>query len=69
MLTLYTIRVKAELDQVVLGLKTFDVLDLIRSNPAKVKILLVRNNPVRLNADIMVDLFLPAFSLEGSNQQ
>ena len=60
--------VKAELDQLVLGLKTSDVLDLIRSNPAKVRILLVRKNPVRLNADIMVDLLLPAFSLEGSNQ-
>ena len=42
---------------------------MIRSNPAKMRILLVRNNPVRLNANIMLDLFVPPFSLEGSNQR
>ncbi len=47
------------------GLKTFDVLDLIRRNPNKMRQLFV----FVLTADFMIDLFVPVLSPKGSNQR
>lgn len=35
----------------------------------KMRILLVKKNPVRYNADTFLDLLVPLLSLEGSNQR
>ena len=63
------IRVKAELDQLLQGLESLGVLDIFRRNPVKMRILLVKKNPVRYNADSFLDLLVPLLSLEGSNQR
>lgn len=60
--------VKAELDQMLDGMKTLGVLDLMRSNPKTMRPLFVPGGPV-LTTDSMFDLFRGVFSPKGSNQR
>ena len=61
--------VKAELDQIVDGLKTMGVLDLFRSRPNLMRPLLMGKPPASLTSDYMINLFTPALSPSGSNQR
>ena len=63
------IRVKAELDQIVSGLKTLGVLELLQRNPKKMRILLVKRTPRRWSADLIMSIFKPSLSEEGSNDR
>ena len=63
------VRVKAELDQILEGLATLDVLDLIRSNPIKMRTLLVHSNAVPLTADMMLDMCQARLSPVGANRR
>ena len=61
--------VKAELDQLLDGMKTLGVLDLIRSNPNTMRQLFVAGGEPVLTADSMFDLFKGVLSPLGSNQR
>lgn len=61
------ITVKAELDQMTEGLKALGVLQLIHSNPKKMRQLFVRESKVKLTADILMDIFRFNLSPLGSN--
>ena len=63
------IRVKAELDQILEGLNTLELQDLIRQNPQKMRPLFLHADPVPLTADQMIDLFTTKFSPVGSNRR
>ena len=58
--------VKAELDQVVSGLQTLDVLSLLRESPTVTRPLLVFS-PMTLSAEDIFDMFKPLLSPPGSN--
>ena len=60
---------KAELDQIVSGLKTLGVHELFKRNPQKMRILLVKRTPRRWNADLMMNAFKPSLSEEGSSNR
>lgn len=61
--------VKAELDQFLDGLRVLDVIDLIRSNPNKMKQLLVYSEPEVITTENMMLLFPPKHSPDGSNRR
>ena len=68
--THYTIiQGKAELDQIVEGLDTLHVLELIRSNPRAMRPLFVHAESVPLTADVMIDMFSPKLSPVGANRR
>ena len=72
MATHYAVKyMKAEVDQLKEGLKAMGVLDVIVSNPRKMRPLFVHHEPatVHLTADKMIDLFTPVLSPVGSNQR
>ena len=62
------ISVKAELDQIVDGLKGWEVLQLIRSNPNKMRQLFLHEE-IHITADIMFNMFRSNLSPTGSNQR
>jgi transcription antitermination factor NusG len=53
---------KAELDEMVNGLKSLEVLTLVRSNPGVSRQLFVKGNPTPLTADSLYDMFTPELS-------
>ena len=57
---------KAELDQLVDGLKSLDVLDILQKNPTTARQLLI-HMPKPIDADQMYNLFVPNISPEKSN--
>ena len=61
--------VKAELDQLIDGLKVLGVLDLLRNYPKVMRPLLLCKKPVCLTSDYVIDMFKPVMSLPGSNQR
>ena len=63
------VSVKAELDQIIDGLTTLEVLDLIVHNPNGMEALFVYSIPPPLTADKMVDMFQPRFSPTGANRR
>ena len=60
---------KAELDQLIEGLSTLSVLDLIRGNPGILRQLFVYIKPRKICADYVIDLFSPSYSPTGSNSR
>jgi hypothetical protein len=58
---------KAELDEMVNGLKSLEVLTLVRSNPGVSRQLFVKGNPTPLTADSLYDMFTPELSPPMSN--
>ena len=58
---------KAELDQILEGLDTMQVLDLIRGNPSIMRQLLVYMTPKKITADYILRLFSEKYSPVGSN--
>jgi len=66
----YTVvRVKAQIDQMVEGLGVLGVLDLLRSNPQSAKQLFIHSKPLSMTADLMLMMFTPRLSPEGSNRR
>lgn len=63
------VKVKAQIDQIVEGLNTLGVLNLLRANPRKGRQLLIYREPETLTADAVIDLFTPRYSPVGSNQR
>ena len=63
------VNVKAQLDQIVDGLKTLSVLNLIQSNPRKMLPLFLHADPAQLTVDMIIDMFSPVLSPMGSNQR
>lgn len=61
--------VKAELDQLTEGLNALGILDLIRSNPNKMRQLFFSGNEVSLTADKMLAMFHSNLSPLGSNRR
>ena len=61
--------VKAELDDMVDGLKTLDVLGLIRTNGNKLRPLFVCGDSTPPTVDNMIDMFAPKLSPIGSNRR
>ncbi len=61
--------VKAELDQLIEGLKVLDVLNLYRDYPKIMRPLLIYNKPKSLTSDYILDVFKPLLSINGSNVQ
>ena len=67
--TYYTvICVKAYIDQIVDGLKTLGVYELVQSNPRAMQKLFL-SRPVPLTSDYILGLFDTCFSLEGTNRR
>ena len=60
---------KAEIDQIIEGLTTHKVLDLIRENPATMRQLFVCMPPQNITADYILQLFMENFSPLGSNSR
>ena len=60
------ISVKAELDQMVKGLKMYGVYELIQANYQLMRQLFVHFNPLTFTADMLFDMFLAKFSPVGS---
>ena len=58
---------KAELDEMVNGLKSLEILTLVRSNPGVVRQLFVKGTPKPLTADSLYDMFTPELSPPMSN--
>ena len=58
---------KAELDEMVNGLKSLEILSLVRSNPAIARQLFVRGTPKPLTSDSLYDTFTPELSPPMSN--
>ena len=67
----YTIlKCRAELDQLVQGLETLGVLQLIRSNPCMMRQLFTgTGQEQKLTAELLFDLFPPQFSSVGSKRR
>lgn len=61
--------VKAELDQLLCGMGVLDVIDLIRSDPNKMKQLFIYNEPDPLTTDKMIVLLPPNYSVSGGNRR
>ena len=61
-------RVKAQIDQIIDGLNTLGIYDLIKANPHTMHKLLV-SRPEPISSDFMLNLFQTRFSLEGSNRR
>ena len=60
---------KAELDQLIEGLSTLQVLDLVRSNPDVMRELFIYVEPKKLSSDYIIDLFTPSYSPQGCNRR
>ena len=58
--------VKAQLDQIVEGLKTANILDLFKKNPKRMGELLIHKEG-KVTPDNLVTLFEPKFSPKGHN--
>ena len=63
------VRVKAELDQIVNGLKVLKIEELIQANPQKMRELFVHFKPLPLTADALFDMFPARFSPICSNKR
>ena len=61
-------RAKASIDQIVDGLHTLGVYELIQANPHAMHKLLI-SQPVQLISDYILNLFATKFSSEGSNNR
>ncbi len=60
--------VKAELDQLVEGLKTLDILTLVKNNPVSAKILFI-HEPIYLTGESLYDMFRLDISNSMSNNR
>ena len=60
--------VKAQLDQLIEGLKVLGIFDMIKAYPHTVYSLL-QSQPEPMTATCMIDLFQPRFSEQGSNKR
>lgn len=58
---------KAELDDLVDGLKSLEILSLVRNNPQVARQLFVKGTPKPLTADSIYDMFTPVLSPQMSN--
>jgi hypothetical protein len=58
----------SELNQFIDGLKTYGILDLVRSNPEQLRAVF-QYGKATLTADLLDDIFHPSFSPEGSNKR
>lgn len=58
---------KAELDDMLEGLKCLGVLTLIRNNPVVTRQLFIKGSPKHLTAEEMFDMFTPNLSPQMSN--
>ena len=66
----YTVlAIKAELDQIVNGLETLDLLFLVRQNPTAARPLFVHSHATLLTAGDVFDIFHPKLSDAGSNKR
>ncbi len=66
----YTIvKVKAQIDQFVEGLRVLGILDLVQANPHRGRELFVYSKPQEMTADAVITLFTPRLSPEGSNKR
>lgn len=66
----YTVvKVKAQLDQLVEGLDTLGVLDLVRANSRRGRELFVYSIPQAMTADDVISMFTPKLSPQGSNRR
>ena len=61
------ISVKAELDQMVKGLRMYGVYELIQANKQLMRQLFVHFKPLTFTADMLFDMFPAKFSPVGSN--
>lgn len=62
------VRVKAQIDQMIDGLNTLGIYDLIRANPCAMHKLFV-SRPEPITSDFMIRLFETRLSPEGSNRR
>lgn len=60
--------IKAELDELKIGLETLGVLELLQRHPTTMRSLFVAYH-FHLTSDIVQDLFKTSFSPEGSNNR
>ena len=60
--------IKAELDEIAIGMEKLGVLFLLQKNPVKMRSIFIAYQ-FHLSADIMQDLFLIHFSPAGSNSR
>ena len=62
------VRVKAQLDQMIDGLKALGIYDLIKANPRSMHKLFT-SKPTPITSDVVINLFQTRFSPEGSNRR
>ena len=62
------VRVKAQIDQMIEGLNTLGIYDLIKANPRIMHKLFI-SQPEPITSDFMLNLFQTRFSPEGSNRR
>ena len=62
------VRVKAQLDQMIDGLKALGIYDLIKANPRSMHKLFT-SKPAPITLDVVINLFQTRFSPEGSNRR
>ena len=62
------VRVKAYIDQILEGLNTYGVTELIKANP-RAMYKLFTSQPVALTSDYMLNLFTTRFSPDGANRR
>ena len=63
------VKVKAQLDQLVEGLDTLGVFDLVRANPRRGRELFVYATPQAMTADDVINMFTPKLYPQGSNRR